>query len=99
MIRHDEAIPARSRRRIHYSYGVSDVSSKFRYPQGSMSCHLFYIVFNNKEHLDPLHVGKWIRSYYGSKSAVTAVFMTHAVINDNCSVSFCLHPRIGTNAQ
>ncbi|KIM43202.1 hypothetical protein M413DRAFT_18303 [Hebeloma cylindrosporum] len=69
MIRHDEATPARSRRmRIQYSYGVSDISSKFRYPQ------------------DPLHVGKWIRSCYGSRSAVTAVFMTHAVINDNCSM-------------
>ncbi|KAF9463035.1 hypothetical protein BDZ94DRAFT_648521 [Collybia nuda] len=35
---------------------------------------------------DPLHVGRWIKSQFGTKSSVTAVFMTHAVINDNSSV-------------
>ena len=48
MIRHDEVTPARSRRRIQYSYGVSDVSSKFRYPQGPLLYHLIYVVFNTE---------------------------------------------------
>jgi hypothetical protein len=37
--------------------------------------------------LDPLHVGRWVKGYFGPMSSVTATFMTHAVINDNSSVS------------
>lgn len=36
--------------------------------------------------LDPLHIGRWAKNEFGSKSSVTAVFMTHAVINDNPNV-------------
>ncbi|KAF9483532.1 hypothetical protein BDN70DRAFT_873849 [Pholiota conissans] len=68
MIRHDEVTPVRSRRRIMYSYGISDAAGKYRYPQ------------------DSLHVGKWIKACFGPRSSVTAIFMTHAVINDNCSI-------------
>ncbi|KDR82830.1 hypothetical protein GALMADRAFT_220831 [Galerina marginata CBS 339.88] len=68
MIRHDEATPIRSRRRIVYSYGPSDLSWKLRYPH------------------DPTHVGKWAKSLFGARSSVMAIFMTHAVINDNCSM-------------
>ena len=28
-------------------------------------------------------VGKWVRTHYGLRSAVTAVFMLHAVVNMN----------------
>ncbi|KAJ3507525.1 hypothetical protein NLJ89_g6256 [Agrocybe chaxingu] len=68
MIRQDEMAPVRSRRRISYSYGLSDSSGKLRYPH------------------DPVHIGRWARALFGSRSSVTAVFMTHAVINDNCSM-------------
>ncbi|KAF8967162.1 hypothetical protein BDZ97DRAFT_570221 [Flammula alnicola] len=68
MIRQDELTPVRPRRRIMYSYGPSETSGKFRYPQ------------------DPVHIGKWVKSFFGAKSSVTAIFMTHAVINDNCSM-------------
>ena len=37
--------------------------------------------------LDPLHVGRWAKSQFGVKSSVVAVFMTHAVINENSNVS------------
>ncbi|KJA21186.1 hypothetical protein HYPSUDRAFT_42305 [Hypholoma sublateritium FD-334 SS-4] len=68
MIRQDEVTPIRSRRRILYSFGPSDVLGKCRYPH------------------DPVHIGKWIRASFGPRSSVTAIFMTHAVINDNCTM-------------
>ncbi|KAF8231714.1 hypothetical protein L208DRAFT_1423428 [Tricholoma matsutake] len=36
--------------------------------------------------LDPLHVGRWVKSYFGLMSSVTAIFMTHAIINDNSNM-------------
>ena len=36
--------------------------------------------------LDPLHVGRWAKSQFGVKSSVVAVFMTHAVVNENSNV-------------
>ncbi|KAF8798942.1 hypothetical protein BYT27DRAFT_7202672 [Phlegmacium glaucopus] len=68
MIRHDEVVPVRSRRRMMYSYGPSEMSGKLRYPH------------------DPLHVGRWAKSQFGHKSSVIAVFMTHAVINENSNM-------------
>ena len=41
--------------------------------------------------LDPLHVGRWAKSQFGVKSSVVAVFMTHAVINENSNVSRTLN--------
>ncbi|RDB17847.1 hypothetical protein Hypma_000771 [Hypsizygus marmoreus] len=35
---------------------------------------------------DPLAVGRWIKTEFGPRSSVTAVFMTHAVVNDNHSI-------------
>ncbi|KDQ62290.1 hypothetical protein JAAARDRAFT_30185 [Jaapia argillacea MUCL 33604] len=35
---------------------------------------------------DPLQVGRWIATQFGRDSPVTAIFMTHAVINDNSAV-------------
>ncbi|KAF8158160.1 hypothetical protein B0H34DRAFT_443560 [Crassisporium funariophilum] len=35
---------------------------------------------------DPTHIGRWAKGQFGAKSSVTAVFMTHAVINDNCGM-------------
>ena len=35
---------------------------------------------------DPVHVGKWVKTQFGVKSSITAIYMTHAVINDNCHV-------------
>lgn len=68
MIRHDEVAPVRSRRRMMYSYGHSEMSGRLRYPH------------------DPLHVGRWAKSQFGVKSSVIAVFMTHAVINENSNM-------------
>ncbi|KAH9480433.1 hypothetical protein JR316_0007033 [Psilocybe cubensis] len=35
---------------------------------------------------DPLHVGKWAKSIFDPKSIVMSIFMTHAIINDNCNM-------------
>ncbi|PCH40094.1 hypothetical protein WOLCODRAFT_136650 [Wolfiporia cocos MD-104 SS10] len=35
---------------------------------------------------DYMQVGRWIRNQYGRRSAVTAIFMLHAVINENTIV-------------
>ncbi|PBK74864.1 hypothetical protein ARMSODRAFT_950920 [Armillaria solidipes] len=32
---------------------------------------------------DQMHVAKWIKAEFGPRSSVTAVFMTHAIINEN----------------
>ncbi|KAH9950579.1 hypothetical protein B0H21DRAFT_722324 [Amylocystis lapponica] len=35
---------------------------------------------------DYIQVGRWVRQHYGCRSAPTAVFMLHAVLNENTSV-------------
>ncbi|GLB38316.1 hypothetical protein LshimejAT787_0501810 [Lyophyllum shimeji] len=35
---------------------------------------------------DPLPVGRWIKNEFGPRNRVTAIFMTHAVINDNSNI-------------
>ncbi|KAF5369469.1 hypothetical protein D9758_002713 [Tetrapyrgos nigripes] len=35
---------------------------------------------------DYVKVGRWIKNDFGAKSSITAVFMTHAVLNDNDSI-------------
>ncbi|PPQ69611.1 hypothetical protein CVT24_001367 [Panaeolus cyanescens] len=35
---------------------------------------------------DTLPVGRWIKSQYGPRSSITAVFMTHAIINNNSNI-------------
>ncbi|KAF4590146.1 hypothetical protein EYR38_009444 [Pleurotus pulmonarius] len=32
---------------------------------------------------DPLSVGRWVKTQFGTQSRITAVFLTHAIINDN----------------
>ncbi|TFK64618.1 hypothetical protein BDN72DRAFT_254986 [Pluteus cervinus] len=32
---------------------------------------------------DALHVGRWAKSQFGQKSSIMAIFMTHAILNDN----------------
>ncbi|KAG5221335.1 terpene cyclase [Salix suchowensis] len=32
---------------------------------------------------DPLSVGRWVKTQFGTRSRITAVFLTHAIINDN----------------
>jgi len=66
MIRHDEAAPSRSRRRIDFPWGtLNDSAGKMHYPP---NC---------------LDVGLWLKKRLSPKSAAAAVFMTHAVINNN----------------
>ncbi|GJE98319.1 hypothetical protein PsYK624_145460 [Phanerochaete sordida] len=70
MIRKDELGPTRGRRRIY------DVYPNFEDPAGGK---LTYPAEN-------MMVGKWIRMHYGLRSAATAVFMIHAVLNTNLMV-------------
>ncbi|KAF9077828.1 hypothetical protein BDP27DRAFT_1379534 [Rhodocollybia butyracea] len=70
MIRQEEQLPSRSRRRIHYAYfydhGLDFVpSGKYAYCAS---------------------VAKWVKNDFGPRSSITAIFMTHAVLNDNCTV-------------
>ncbi|TFK52615.1 hypothetical protein OE88DRAFT_1807498 [Heliocybe sulcata] len=41
---------------------------------------------------DAMQVGRWIRTYFGNRSPVTAIFVIHGVINDNVPV---LQPDFG----
>ncbi|KAG6831944.1 hypothetical protein H0H92_006545 [Tricholoma furcatifolium] len=69
MIKRDEVMPARSRRRIQSpGPSLSETSGKLPYPS------------------DFLVVGLWIKKTYGSRSLPTAIFMTHAVINNNYNI-------------
>lgn len=36
---------------------------------------------------DAVQVGKWVKEQFGLRSAVTAIFMTHAIVNDTIGVS------------
>ncbi|KAJ7600707.1 hypothetical protein C8J56DRAFT_911057 [Mycena floridula] len=70
MIRHDELLPARSRRRLLWNMG-----SVFN------SLHSSHMAL-----AESLQVGKFIKSSFGARSSVTAVFMTHAVLNNNLDI-------------
>ena len=91
MIRQDEMAPSRSRRRNFYPYAVyNDQSGKLQYPNGA--CTLTAYAHSRIADVvsDSVQVGRWVRSQFGVRSPVTAVFMTHAVINNNPGVSCML---------
>jgi hypothetical protein len=93
MIRRDEVTPVRSRRRMYFPHNShSSDSNKLHYPLGQSwsIVPMLPILFLTMP--DPLHVGRWVKSYFGPISAVTAVFMTHAIINDNSSVNVSCFP-------
>lgn len=69
MIRQDELMPARARRRSLWSLGS--------YIQSLNASQLPY---------DSLPVGKWIKDEFGAGSSITAVFMTHAILNNHTSI-------------
>jgi len=51
---------------------------------------------------DPTPVGKWAKTVFGARSAVLAVFMTHAILNDNCGVRIpaqVIHMRSTTSKE
>ena len=89
MIRQDEMAPTRSRRRsYYYSIYGADVNGKLDFPAGGCSAPLqtdCIHVFS-----ESLPVGRWAKEYYDPYSPMIAVFMTHAVINNNTTVSFVL---------
>lgn len=89
MIRRDEVTPVRSRRRMYFPHNSHNGdSNKLYYPLGqfwSIIPTLVSLLFCVP---DPLHVGRWVKSYFGLMSSVTAIFMTHAIINDNSNVKF-----------
>jgi hypothetical protein len=87
MIRRDEVTPVRSRRRMYFPHSShSSDSNKLHYPLGQSWFSIPTLVFSILSVSDPLHVGRWVKSYFGPTSPVTAIFMTHAIINDNSSV-------------
>ncbi|KAF8827589.1 hypothetical protein HHX47_DHR4000120 [Lentinula edodes] len=47
-----------------------------------------YTFYNHFEYLpsDYLSVAKWIKNSFGPKHSLTAIFMTHAVLNDNSNI-------------
>jgi hypothetical protein len=68
-------------------YSPLDLSGKMRYPHGifpysSQGPCMFSMS------ADALPVAKWVKTQYGPRSPLVAVFMTHAVINGNGGVSF-----------
>lgn len=88
MIRHDESVPVRSRRRNIYLYSPLDLSGKMRYPHGKFFLRLPWGLRQFSIPPDALPVAKWVKTQYGPRSPLVAVFMTHAVINGNVGVSF-----------
>ena len=83
MIRHDELTPTRVRRRFLYGYPFVD-GSKVNYPHGELCSILPRFVLTLVE--DALPVARWARTHFGTRSTVTAIFLTHAVINENTLV-------------
>lgn len=87
MIRQDETATRSSRRRFYDVYtSQGDLLGKLRYPAGgfvrslhsqSLGPHL------GTSEVDPTPVGNWIKDQFGTRSAITAVFMTHAVLNES----------------
>ncbi|KAG6854665.1 hypothetical protein C0991_003313 [Blastosporella zonata] len=76
MIRNDELMPVRPRRRnIYHGFIPAHLSGKLPYPS------------------DVLPVAQWIRKTFGHRSPFTAVFMTHAVINDSENILDYYLPR------
>jgi hypothetical protein len=61
------------------------MAGKMTYPAGNMHSTL-HLVTILTEFIDALQVGKWIKEQFGLRSNVTAVFMTHAIINDTLGV-------------
>lgn len=55
------------------------------YPAGMMPSTAL-LISTLTASIDALQVGKWIKEQFGLRSNVTAVFMTHAVINDTLGV-------------
>ncbi|KAG6837627.1 hypothetical protein H0H93_006148 [Arthromyces matolae] len=66
MIRNDEAMPVRPRRRFLYAMSTASIAGKLAYPP------------------DTIPVGHWIKQTFGPRNHITAIFMTHAVVN-NCN--------------
>ncbi|KAG6830977.1 hypothetical protein H0H87_006628 [Tephrocybe sp. NHM501043] len=79
MIRNDELMPVRPRRRTnyHHYHGTlpTHLSTKLSYPD------------------DALPVAQWVKKAYGHRSLITAIFMIHAVINENDSILECYLSR------
>ena len=90
MIRKDELAHARRRRfyDMFSSYHDNDNVGKLTYPAGEICCQT--VGFNINPHSDYVQVCRWVRNHYGPRSAVCAVFMLHAVLNENATVSVVL---------
>lgn len=78
--------PARSRRRsYYYSIYGADVNGKLDFPIGENSLDTS---LSGQLMLSPesLPVGRWAKEHYDPRSAMMALFMAHAVINNNTTV-------------
>jgi len=85
MIHREEMSNRFSRRRSFYGYNYAEVTGKMTYPAGMMPSTAL-LISTLTASIDALQVGKWIKEQFGLRSNVTAVFMTHAVINDTLGV-------------
>lgn len=86
MIRQDEMAPTRSRRRsYYYSIYGADVNGKLDFPIGKRSRAPLRVdsAYGSSESLP---IGRWAKEHYDPYSPMMAVFMTHAVINNNTTV-------------
>ena len=66
-----------------------DLLGKLRYPAGAFS-HFYSssssIHIRRERLTDPTPVGNWIKDQFGTRSAITAAFMIHAVLNESLQI-------------
>lgn len=91
MIRQDETATRSSRRRFYDVYtSQGDLLGKLRYPAGESFRFLppgvFWSSLLEIPGTDPTPVGNWIKDQFGTRSAITAVFMIHAVLNESSQI-------------
>jgi hypothetical protein len=97
MIRQDETATRSSRRRFYDVYtSQGDLLGKLRYPAGESvrfrAPESFPSPLGSPE-TDPTPVGNWIKDQFGTRSAITAVFMIHAVLNESLQILNCYLDR------
>jgi len=91
MIRQDETTTRSSRRRFYDVYTTQgDLLGKLRYPAGELSSSFLSLglltLTAGTPKTDPTPVGNWIKDQFGTRSAITAVFMIHGVLNESSQI-------------
>lgn len=86
MIRKEELAPSRRRRYYSLYTPYSENLGKLTYPAGMFYTFSICCLSSTFRSIDYTQVGRWIKQQYGPRSAVAAVYMIHAVINENVAV-------------